>query len=248
VVLPFAQISRQHAELRRINGQWWITDLHSTNGLQIDSRRIQEHALTSGDRIVLAPGISVVFMADGASEARPPRSTPAPARRDAEPRDDWAERAIQFSPRSEDPVSARESPPLWGQRLPTLPEEDEPPRSDSWISPSAPLGGNGLLDSLGPGSPTYGPVAEGYDHYRRESPAYDHVRSTAGPVATLLHVCQTCGQRTAPDAVYCQSCHNSIAHECSTCYLSLLPIQERCPRCHTPNVMSVRRAHRGRGV
>jgi hypothetical protein len=248
VVLPFAQISRQHAEMRRINGQWWIADLHSTNGLQIDSRRIQEHALSSGDRIVLAPGISVVFMGDGASEARPPRSTPAPARRDAEPRDDWAERAIQVSQRSDDPASAHEPPALWGQRLPTLPEEDEPPRSDAWISPSAPLGGNGLADPLGPGSPGYGPVAAGYDHYRRESPAYDHVRSTAGPVGTLLHVCQTCGQRTAPDAVYCQSCHNSIAHECSTCYLSLLPIQERCPRCHTPNVMSVRRAHRGRGV
>jgi pSer/pThr/pTyr-binding forkhead associated (FHA) protein len=225
VVLPFAQISRQHAELRRVNGQWWIADLQSTNGLQINSRRIQEHALSTGDRIVLAPGISIVFMADSAGDGLPPRSAPPPARREVEP------------------------PVRWGQLLPTLPEEDEsPPRSDSWIASSAPVGGNGFADQLGPGSPMNGPLVEGYDHYRRESPSYDHVRVTAGPVGTLLHVCQTCGQRTAPDAIYCQSCHNSIAHECSTCYLSLLPIQERCPRCHTPNVMSVRRAHPGRGI
>ncbi|HEX6818796.1 MAG TPA: FHA domain-containing protein, partial [Ktedonobacterales bacterium] len=53
VVLPYAQVSRQHAELRCIQGQWWIADLHSTNGLQMDSMRIQEHALRPGDRIVL---------------------------------------------------------------------------------------------------------------------------------------------------------------------------------------------------
>ncbi|MGH2502388.1 MAG: hypothetical protein ACRDID_07715, partial [Ktedonobacterales bacterium] len=57
----------------------------------------------------------------------------------------------------------------------------------------------------------------------------------------LLHVCQTCGQRTMPDGVYCQNCHHSIATECARCRLSLLPIQDLCPRCQTPNPASVRR-------
>src|SRR5579884_42362 len=65
VVLPYAQISRQHAELRRINGQWWIADLHSTNGLHIESRRVQEHALKPGDTVVLALGINLRFLSDG---------------------------------------------------------------------------------------------------------------------------------------------------------------------------------------
>src|SRR5579871_3531774 len=62
VVLPFAQISRQHAELRRINNQWWIADLHSTNGLHLNERRIQEHALRSGDNVLLAPGVTLLFV------------------------------------------------------------------------------------------------------------------------------------------------------------------------------------------
>lgn len=65
-------------------------------------------------------------------------------------------------------------------------------------------------------------------------------RATSGPASKLLHVCQTCGQLTAPDAVYCQNCHHTIAQECFNCRLSLLPIQDRCPRCHTPNTASVR--------
>ena len=87
VVLPFGQISRQHAELRHIKGQWWIADLHSTNGLHFDSRRISEYALQDGDRILLAPGITLLFVSEDvplqALEAQPTVSTgavrPAPA-------------------------------------------------------------------------------------------------------------------------------------------------------------------------
>src|SRR5215813_3234505 len=62
IMLPFAQVSRQHAELHRVGGQWWISDLHSTNGLHLNSRRIQDHALEDGDKIVLAPDISLRFV------------------------------------------------------------------------------------------------------------------------------------------------------------------------------------------
>jgi hypothetical protein len=91
---------------------------------------------------------------------------------------------------------------------------------------------------------------DGHDPFRRSgvSGPMDANRATAGPTSTLLHVCQTCGQLTAPDSVYCQNCHHSIARECVNCRLSLLPIQDRCPRCQAPNPMSVRRAHRAAGA
>ena len=91
---------------------------------------------------------------------------------------------------------------------------------------------------------------DGHDPFRRSGPSVpiDANRATAGPTSALLHVCQTCGQLTAPDSVYCQSCHHSIARECVNCRMSLLPVQDRCPRCQAPNPMSVRRAHRAAGA
>lgn len=92
--------------------------------------------------------------------------------------------------------------------------------------------------------------SDGQDPFRRSSvnAKLEANRPTAGPTSTLLHVCQTCGQLTAPDSVYCQSCHHSVARECPNCRLSLLPIQDRCPRCQSPNPGSVRRAHRATGA
>ncbi len=87
----------------------------------------------------------------------------------------------------------------------------------------------------------------GVNPQQQAAMAYEQRRSaTAGP-SPLLHLCQTCGQRTPPDAVFCQNCHHAIASECMRCRLSLLPIQDNCPRCQTPNPASVRRAsHSGR--
>lgn len=92
--------------------------------------------------------------------------------------------------------------------------------------------------------------SDGQDPFRRSSVNVkpEAHRAAVSSASTLLHVCQTCGQLTAPDSVYCQSCHHSIARECANCRLSLLPIQERCPRCQTPNPGSVRRAHRATGA
>ena len=94
-------------------------------------------------------------------------------------------------------------------------------------------------ESLEPGSVSSDP-------YRRSGSMAETGGSGGGAGSKLLHVCQTCGQLTPPDAVYCQSCRHSIAHECSTCRLNLLPVQDRCPRCHTPNEFSVRRSHPSR--
>ena len=46
-------ISRRHAELRLENGAWSITDLGSTNGVEINGERVRTARLEPGDRIVL---------------------------------------------------------------------------------------------------------------------------------------------------------------------------------------------------
>ncbi|HEX6796391.1 MAG TPA: FHA domain-containing protein [Ktedonobacterales bacterium] len=298
VVLAFPQVSRQHAELRFVGGQWWIADLHSTNGLQIDARRVQDHALRDGDRIVLAPGILLRFIASGAnpheSRRRPsgalwedahprqpsaPRSSPlsrpqpgapvapvlppaaqAPASRSAPNVPAIAARsaagsfpapggAASFSTPASGPVGFDDPAPfaLWSATPPAGPTHApvptvpiDPSESDAYASVA-----NGARSHGGypvPHGPLHsGAPVGGDDPFRRDAPAGEAGRATAGP-ATLLHVCQTCGQRTDPSAIYCQHCHNSIASECANCRLSLLPIQDRCPRCHTPNLHSVRRA------
>lgn len=276
VVLPFAQISRQHAELRLINGQWWIADLHSTNGVQINSRRVQEQALTSGDQIVLAPGISIRFVDDVAQPARTGGESQAPLARSASrsdpfaplvpsssiaplrPRSPFASDEVPFVPPGMQPSAASAPPstpshPIRAVSTPARRPRGRRSNSLATSRPNAPdaTDGNGSSGGrAGNGSGGYpappGPLRSGADPsdpFLREGAKDEHRRATAGPSLTLLHVCQTCGQLTAPDSVYCQSCHHSIAHECSNCQLNLLPIQERCPRCHTPNRFSVRRTH-----
>lgn len=302
VVLPFAQISRQHAELRLISGQWWIADLHSTNGLLLDGQRIQEHCLSDGDQVTLAPGISFRFSGGGPAEAGA-REASHGSSPDASA-GSWAQRVReQFtppagSPQPFQPGSAVPQGRTWGpapnvppaaphgpfvppssigpmrprsvysdDEVPYVPPGMEPPQhmgrpdaagaagrgpapgSGSNGGPFAPQSPSGAAAGSGgypaPPGPFYA-GADPHDLYMRDAPARDRQRNPSGPASKLLHVCQTCGQLTAPDAVYCQNCHHSITHECSNCRLSLLPIQERCPRCHTPNEASVRRAHPGR--
>lgn len=295
VVLAFPQVSRQHAELRLIGGQWWIADLHSTNGLQLDMRRIQDHALRDGDRIVLAPGISIRFIATSAGsavpdrrsrtesaplwqESRPPQppvsrssplaaAQPTPVARTvhAPPAEEPAPPSYSSAPASapapvrapashgrkgeysraagaSHPDAAATPVEFWSAArtagpAPTVPVD--PSESDAYASVAGSANAHGGYPV--PRGPLHsGAPVGGADPFRRDAPAGEARRATAGP-ATLLHVCQTCGQRTEPASIYCQHCHNSIASECANCRLSLLPIQDRCPRCHAPNLHSVRR-------
>lgn len=285
VVLANAQISRQHAELRYLNGDWWIADLHSTNGLHIGSRRVQEHRLSSGDTLTLAPDVTIRFIDDGippsaASGARgatpqpglPPQQpgmSPAapgqpvplsqsyPSLKSLAPRSPFADDEVPYVPPgmglSAGPTISRE------RGVPTRPANPgapaRPPAGNGGFPPPGgppvgmPPGGEHGYGGYGSGaSPGQLGGNDALDPYRRNQPGGEHSRATAGPASTLLHVCQTCGQRTAPDAVYCQNCHQSIAYECSNCRLSLLPIQDRCPRCQTPNPASVRRSQRASGL
>lgn len=274
VVLPFSQISRQHAELRYLQGQWWIADLHSTNGLHINGRRVQEHTLSHGDRIVLAPDITVVFSQESAHEAPPagrrapegasgdryqhpsdqmtqhPTIGPAPTGQPIvplRPRSVYSDDEVPYVPpgMAAGGLNSPTPPPnaSFTSGMPPVASSWPPPASPGFPDPRASTGGSGGY----PAPP--GPLNAGYsssDLFRRDAASTERPRTNSGPASKLLHVCQTCGQLTSPDSVYCQNCHNSIAQECTNCRLSLLPIQERCPRCHAPNQSSVRRAHPGR--
>jgi Protein of unknown function (DUF3662)/FHA domain len=46
-------VSRKHAELRNENGAYWVIDLDSTNGLEVNGRRVQRAKLGNGDVIVM---------------------------------------------------------------------------------------------------------------------------------------------------------------------------------------------------
>jgi pSer/pThr/pTyr-binding forkhead associated (FHA) protein len=331
ISLPSPQISRQHAELRCIDGAWWIVDLNSTNGLHLHGQRIQEHKLASGDRVVLAPNITVRFIEEPTPTPSTLQPSPAPSR----PGEAVQRRStFQGTPKirrtagftaSDDserrttnpvgrplPSSGQVYPPLVppGPMLPEKPRsiysDDEVPYVPSSMAPpGAPpdsLSPHALDSLVGPGPSTrdpkgpatipysswsegaasaspyvpaernsgipqpsnnwnavgdlYAPAPPGplpsaathaQDPYLRSEPRIvENDPGGSRESSTLLHVCQTCGQLTSPESIYCQNCHHSIAHECSSCRLSLLPIQDRCPRCHTPNDASVRRAHLGR--
>jgi pSer/pThr/pTyr-binding forkhead associated (FHA) protein len=266
IVLRDAQISRQHAELRLNSGHWRILDLGSTNGLHVRGQRVREHALNNGDMVLLAPNIALCFSEDAAPpDARPLQTSPEP--RTAPP--PW-NAPPQYAP----PVPAAPEPQPFDMLRPRSPFADDeqpyyppgigtpaPPthynrQSAPQPAPPAPAARaaydpSAQFDTLpGGGYPApSGPLtsgSDGHDPFRRSGPdaAAEAHRKTSGPSSALLHVCQTCGQLTAPDSVYCHSCHHSIARECVNCRLSLLPIQDRCPRCQTPNPGSVRRAHR----
>ncbi len=249
VVLPSAQISRQHAELRCINGEWWIADLQSTNGLHINGRRVQQHQLANGDRIVLAPKISLQFH-DGmpAEAAQPPAAPPLQTPRPPlGPRSPFADDEEPYVPPGMPYIPAPAPriptpPPGAGQASPPYFPTQPPQRSTMPATPATP--GFGVTSGSYP--PASAPSLDAVlrDPFRRSSPGSGSQEAIGGTNSKLLHVCQTCSQLTAPDAVYCQNCHHSIAYECPKCRLALLPIHDRCPRCQTPNPASVRRARR----
>jgi hypothetical protein len=51
--LADANVSRRHAEVRHEDGSYWVIDLGSTNGTELNGRRIERAELSDGDRITL---------------------------------------------------------------------------------------------------------------------------------------------------------------------------------------------------
>jgi hypothetical protein len=53
ITLDDANVSRRHAEVRRENGNWFVVDLGSTNGIEVNGKRTDRAKLEHDDRIVL---------------------------------------------------------------------------------------------------------------------------------------------------------------------------------------------------
>lgn len=60
VQLSDPNVSRRHAELRQEETSYWIVDLDSTNGMEVNGRRLRQAKLEGGDRITLG-STDVVF-------------------------------------------------------------------------------------------------------------------------------------------------------------------------------------------
>ncbi|MBV8235535.1 MAG: FHA domain-containing protein, partial [Acidimicrobiia bacterium] len=58
-------ISRRHAEFRRTDGSWTITDLGSTNGLTCNGQPVTERRLADGDVVWITDSVSLTYRAGG---------------------------------------------------------------------------------------------------------------------------------------------------------------------------------------
>jgi hypothetical protein len=53
VQLADTNVSRRHAEVRQEGASYWIVDLDSTNGIEVNGRRLKRSKLEDGDRVTL---------------------------------------------------------------------------------------------------------------------------------------------------------------------------------------------------
>jgi len=60
VRIPDANVSRRHAEVRQEGATHWVVDLGSTNGTEVNGRRVERSKLSDGDRITIG-STDVVF-------------------------------------------------------------------------------------------------------------------------------------------------------------------------------------------
>jgi len=60
VQLADPNVSRRHAELRQEGASYWIVDLDSTNGVEVNGRRLKRAKLEDGDRVTLG-STDIVF-------------------------------------------------------------------------------------------------------------------------------------------------------------------------------------------
>lgn len=63
IVIHDTRVSRNHAQLRVIEGQFVLLDLNSTGGTMVNGNRITKSMLYSGDTISLA-GVEMKFVQD----------------------------------------------------------------------------------------------------------------------------------------------------------------------------------------
>ncbi len=63
VPVPSQRVSRLHAKIRwdKESGAWLIEDADSLNGLTYQGRRIDQHVLSRGDRVYIAPAVVLLY-------------------------------------------------------------------------------------------------------------------------------------------------------------------------------------------
>src|ERR671934_267649 len=74
IQLPDPNVSRRHAEVRQEGAAYWVVDLDSTNGMEVNGRRQKRAKLRQGDRIVL--GSTELVFRRGTEWRREPRGDP----------------------------------------------------------------------------------------------------------------------------------------------------------------------------
>src|SRR4051812_13103619 len=65
IQVPDPNVSRQHAEVVQEGSAYWIVDLDSTNGIEVNGRRQKRAKLADGDRITLG-STELVFVRESA--------------------------------------------------------------------------------------------------------------------------------------------------------------------------------------
>ena len=65
-------VSRRHVNIELRDGEWWIADLGSSNGLWINGRRVDQALLTGNTVIELSPG-GTRFLLQASTDMSPPR-------------------------------------------------------------------------------------------------------------------------------------------------------------------------------
>ncbi len=59
IVIPEAHVSRHHARIDFRNGEWWLDDLHSTNGTYLDERKVEAPASVLLDDVIRLGGVAL---------------------------------------------------------------------------------------------------------------------------------------------------------------------------------------------
>lgn len=57
IVLSDPAVSRRHAEIHREGDEWSVVDLGSTNGTEVNGKRVNRHRLNPGDRIAFGESV-----------------------------------------------------------------------------------------------------------------------------------------------------------------------------------------------
>lgn len=75
VALSDVNASREHTRVLRKGAEWFLVDLGSRNGTQVNGKKVQRHRLANGDRIAVGKTV-MRFEPDGEGVAPPSTSTP----------------------------------------------------------------------------------------------------------------------------------------------------------------------------